>query len=182
LISSKLCRDVIEYTHRKPSPVRIYCSRIALPSPPPCATMATHQCPGSACCGAHPPTHIRTHMHKDKQRDAHIHANKRAHTHTQSLTKTNRDRQKRAHTRTCTPPGLPCPARPTMPPRRQSRTVSGTSLAPYMRRAPLTLFRQPRCPSLHPWHQGVCVCVCVCVCVTTCLRWSGRTRPQNVIE
>ena len=29
LISSKLSRDVIEYTSRKPSPVRMYCSRIA---------------------------------------------------------------------------------------------------------------------------------------------------------
>lgn len=31
LISSKEFRDVIEYTRRKPSPVRMYCSRMALP-------------------------------------------------------------------------------------------------------------------------------------------------------
>lgn len=30
LISSKEFRDVIEYTRRKPSPVRMYCSRMAL--------------------------------------------------------------------------------------------------------------------------------------------------------
>ena len=30
LISSKLVRDVMEYTHKKPSPVRMYCSRMAL--------------------------------------------------------------------------------------------------------------------------------------------------------